>query len=362
MDGEMTASCASLLLVLAPALAQAQPAPTAVDDGYCDNVQGTASATAATLFAPQLFAQFGYIEQLNFSVNTDPNIEPNDLRAIGGVRYSFTNILAGKATKARADADCRRHKAQAAMQAIAQQLKDTSSARAIAARLKVYEAAQVEADKLLATVQADVDARRTTTQEAISTRLRVDDLRSQLAQAQRELAALPSQEPKGVDNLLADYREADSDLETSEARLRTVRAYDVNLRAGADRFLNGSNQGTRYFAVVEVGVNLGALWTGSGNKRSAAGRARYARTVGPLAAAVDPALLRPLLEVQQKRLAQVQALSGDLDRQLASLAQAESMDAKRFRETIWFEAIKAKAELAYLQAHVATLTEMLGGK
>lgn len=346
-------------LVLCPVVAQAQPAE---DDGYCDYVQGTASAAAATLFAPQVFAQFGYIEQQQLATAPDPAVEPNDLRAIGGLRYSFTNIFAAKATIARADADCRRHKAQAGMQAIAQQIKDTSTARAVSARLEVFEGAQAEADKLLATTQSDLDARRITAQEAISTRMRVDGLRGQLAQARRELAALPASETKGVDGLLAAYREADADLERSESKLRKIAAYNVNVRAGADRFLNGTNADTRYFAVLELGINLGALWMGSGNKRSAAGRARYARTIGPFAVAIDLTALRPVLEVQTKRLAQVQALSTDLDRQLAALAGAESTDGKRFRETIWFEAIKAKAELAYLQAHVATLTEMLGGK
>jgi hypothetical protein len=346
-----------VLILIAPAVALGQPAP---DDGYCDYVQGTASATAATLFAPQLFGQFGYIEQLN-QVTNDPNAEPNDLRAIGGLRYSFTNIFAGKATVARADADCRRHKAQVAMQAITQQIKDTSSARAIAARLAVYEQAQGDADKMLATIKADVDARRLTTQEAISTQLRVDEIRAQIAQAKRDLAALPSSDTKGVDQLLADYREADAAMEKAEGKLRSIKAYDVNVRAGVDRFLNGDIEDkTRYFAVLEVGVNLGALWTGSGNRRSATGRDRYARTVGPMQIIADPAVLRPLLEVQQKRLVQVQALSSDLDKQLAALNGAESSDAKRFRETIWFEAIKARAELAYLQAHVATLNEMLG--
>ena len=352
----MTLLRTTLLVLLTPAIATAQPA----DDGYCDFAEGTASATAATLVAPQLFGQFGYIEQLNNTLNTNTDVQPNNLRAIGGLRYSFTNIFQGRATVARAEADCRRHKAQVAMQAIAQQLKDTSATRAIAARLAVYEQAQGEADKLLATVQADVDARRMTTQEAISTRLRVDDLRAQVAQARRELAALPSADTKGVDDLLTQYREADAAMEKADAKLRTFKAYDVNVRAGVDRSLDGDLEDkTRYFAVVELGVNLGALWTGSGNKRSSAGRARYAQTVGALTAIVDPTVLKAMLEVQQKRLTQIQALSGDLDKQLAALSTAESVDAKRFRETIWFEAVKAKAELAYLQAHVATLHELL---
>jgi hypothetical protein len=341
----------ALLLTLSPTVALAQPA----DDGYCDYVEGTASATAATLVAPQLVAQIGYIQQPEFAVAPDPNIEPNDLRAIGSVRYSFTNLMAASATKARAAADCRRHKAQLAMQAIAMQIRDTTTARAIAARLAVYDSAAGEADKMLATTQADLDARRITMQEAISTRLRVEDLRSQQAAARRELASLPSADTKGLEGILGDYRSADADLEKAEGKLRSIRAYDFGVRAGADRFLNGDNAQTRYFALVELGFNFGALFTGSGNRRSAQGRARYAQTVGPLAVTATADQLRAMIDVQQKRLVQVSALSKELDKQLGLLGQAESLDAKKLRETVWFEAVKAKAELAYLQAHIEAM-------
>lgn len=343
------------LLAVAPTAALAQP----TDDGYCDYVKGTAAAAAATLAAPQLVAQFGYIQQPEFAVAPDPNVEPNDLRAIASLRYSFTNLLAASATTARADADCRRHRAQLAMQAIASQIRDTTTARAIAARLAVFEAARAQADKLLADSRADLDARRITTQEAVSTRLRVEDLRSQVAQARRELAALPDANTQGLDGLLGDYRAADADLERSEGKLRTVRAYDIGVRAGGDRFLNGTNAQTRYFALVEVGINFGALWVGSGNKRARAGRARYAQTVNPLTPNTNIDGLRAMIDVQTKRSAEVGALVADLDRQLQALATADSADAKRFRETVWFEAIKARAELAYLEAHIQAMQAVI---
>lgn len=344
-----------LVLLCMPTLAFAQP----TDDGYCDYVEGTASATAATLSAPQLVAQVGYIQQPEFAIAPDPNVEPNDLRAIGSLRYSFTNLWSASATKARAAADCRRHRAQLAMQAIATQIRDTTTARAIAARLAIYDGAMAEADKLLAASQADVEARRITMQEAISTRLRVEDLRSQQAQARRELAALPSPDRTGLEGVLADYRAADADLERAEGKLRTLRGYDFGVRAGADRFINGDNAQTRYFALVEVGFNFGALFTGRGNRRSAAGRARYAQTIGPLAVTATADQLRAMIDVQQKRAVQVSALVQELDRQLRLLGQGSSVDASKLRETVWFEAVKAKAELAYLQAHVEAMQAVM---
>ena len=69
--------CATLVtvLALAPATALAEP----VDDGYCDFVEGSASATAAPLLGPEVFGQFGYIEQPSFAVNPT---DSDNLRAI----------------------------------------------------------------------------------------------------------------------------------------------------------------------------------------------------------------------------------------------------------------------------------------
>jgi hypothetical protein len=75
-----------------------------------------------------------------------------------------------------------------------------------------------------------------------------------------------------------------------------------------------------------------------------------------------PDQIRAVLDVDNKRLQQVTALVADLDQQLQALTQIGGDDSKRFRQTIWFDAIKAKAELAYLQAHVAALNQLLGGK
>ncbi len=353
----MNASTTTVLLLLlsSPNVALAQPS----DDGYCDQVAGTASAAAATLFAPQLFGQFGYIEDPAVSSVLSEKPTPNNVRVIAGIRYSFTNIFVGKATKSRAEADCRRHQAQTQLQALAQQMRDTTAARAIAARLQVFDGAQAQADRLLAESQADLDSRRIAAQEAMATRLRVEDLRTQASQARRELAALPSPDLKGVETLVANYRAADADLERSEGALRSLAAYDVNIRTGVDRFAGGTDSTTRYFAVLEVGINLGALTIGRANRRSAAGRSRFARSTDLLGVVTNPDQLRAMIEIDTKRSTQVTALVADLDRQLAALAGADGGDGKRFRETVWFESIKAKAELAYLDAHIVALREGL---
>ena len=335
---------------LLPAVAHAQSASD--DDGYCDYIEGVASATAAPLAGPQLFGQFGYIEQPAFAVV--PSADESNLRAIVGVRYSLSNVYAARATTAKGDADCRRHRALL-------EVRGASMARALAARVQVLDEAQREADRIANEANADLEARRTTAQDATATRLRVEELRALSADARRQLATLPAPDDHPLTSALASFQTADADMEAADGKLRAVAAYDVNVRFGVDQFLQGANQGAEYFAVLEVGVNLGALWLGHGNSRAAAGRARYARSGhDPLGAESTVAQMRELIDVEGKRAEQTQALVADLDRQLASLAKIPGDDSRRYRETVWFDWIKAKADLAYLEAHVAALHEIVG--
>jgi hypothetical protein len=334
-----------------PATARAQPA---ADDGYCDYVEGAATATAAPLYGPQLFGQFGYLEQPAFAV--EPAADSSNLRAIAGVRWSATSAYAGSQTAAKAGADCRRHRALL-------DVRGASLARALAARVHVLDDAQQEADRIGAEAIADLEGRRATAQDATATRLRVEELRSLALDARRQLATLPAPEEHSLTGVMATFHAADTDLEAADGKLRTAQAYQLDVRFGVDQFLEGPNTATEGFAVVEVGVNLGALWLGHGNARAAAGRAKYARSGhDPLGADATVEQMRALIDVEGKRAEQTSALVGDLDRQLAALGKLGGDDARRYRETVWFDWIKAKADLAFLQAHVAALREVVGSE
>ncbi len=370
MNTRITIATLALLPATAlaqPAAAPGQPGPAPAapagsaqgtagalaDDGYCDYVEGTAAATAAPLAAPQLFGQVGYIEQPSFAVT--PGTDTSNLRVIGGVRYSLSNLFAASATKSRAKADCKRHRALQGVQSV----RITTTGPALHARMRVYDEAQAEAERILTQATTDLQERRITAPEATSTRLRVEEMRSAAADVRRQLAALPPSEERPLASIFTAFREAESDMEKSEATLRTVSAYDVSLRFGVDRFIEGNTE-TRYFGVVSVGVNLGALWMGSANSRAASGRKRYATTAEDryrVDVAIDE--IRATLDVETKRAAQVQALVTDLTQQVQALANIAGEDSKRFRETLWFELVKAKAELAYLQTHVQTMQQML---
>lgn len=152
-------------------------------------------------------------------------------------------------------------------------------------------------------------------------------------------------------------------MEQYEGKLRRADAFDVSVRVGLDSFLDRSDANpSPYFAVIAVGVNLGVLFQGGANERAAAGRRRLVRSGrDPLAADATAERLRATVETEAKREAETAALEADLQRQLDALGKLGGEESKRYRQTVWFEWIKIRAEHAYLTAHLRALREVLGG-
>lgn len=333
------------------ALADGDPPPTT--DGYCDYVQGVASARSALLFAPTVFGQFGLIEQAAGAAN--PDVQSGGLRLITGVRVSLDGIYKGLTTRDQARADCRRHKALEAV-------RGETAYQALDARARVLDEALAETDKILATTKDDLDARRTTAQEATATRLRVEELRQLATQTHRDLSLLPPPTSE-LGGAIKTFQRADDEVEQYEGKLRRADAFDVSVRVGLDSFLDRSDANpSPYFAVIAVGVNLGVLFQGGANERAAAGRRRLVRSGrDPLAADATAERLRATVETEAKREAETAALEADLQRQLDALGKLGGEESKRYRQTVWFEWIKIRAEHAYLTAHLRALREVLGG-
>ena len=336
------------------ASADGKPDAAPTNDGYCDYVQGVASAQSALLFAPTVFGQFGLIEQAAGAAN--PDLQSGGLRLITGVRVSFDGIYKGLATRDRAKADCRRHKALEAV-------RGETAYQALDARAKVLDDALAETDKILSSTKDDLDARRTTAQEATATRLRVEELRQMATQTHRDMSLLPPPS-SALGGAIKTFQDADSDVESYDGKLRRADAFDVSVRVGLDSFLDRTDANpSPYFAVVAVGINLGAVFQGSANDRAAVGRRRLVRSGrDPLAADASAERLRVMVETEAKREQETAALEGDLQRQLDALNKLGGEESKRYRQTVWFEWIKIRAERAYLSAHLKAVREVLGAE
>jgi len=346
----LTAPLALALVTAAasPARADATAPPARADDGYCDYIRGVADAESALAFSPELFGQFGRIEQASSSAVTT---EPGSLRFIGGLRYRLTGIYEGAALRGRASADCRRHEAF-------EHVRSATVYRALEARAKVLEDALPEADKLLAQSAADLESHRATSQDATALRIRVDDLRRAAMETREAMRALPAPGGGNPTGALSAFHRADDEVERRDAQLRRARAIDLSVRVGVDRYLDAaSDTGSPFFAVVSLGVNLGLLGQGSGNDRAAAGRRRLVRSGrDPISADATTALI----EATARRAQDTAALEADLSRQLDALGRVGGDDSKRYRQVVWFDLIKARAERAYHEAHLSALKQVLG--
>lgn len=320
------------------------------DDGYCDFVEGVASANAAIQFSPELIGAIGYVEQPLTS--TVPDTVEKGGRVTAGLRWKISGIAEGIAIRKRASADCKRHRAF-------DQVRGETASRAIAARIAVLDTALVEAERILKSDEADFAARRTTAQEATATRVRVEELRTLAAEDKRTLATLPEPTGKPLAGALTAYRAADADMERYEAKLRRSQAIDVSVRAGIDEFFT-QETATPFFAVFQVNVNLGILFQGNANDRAAAGRKRMVESGRGLGVEGTVDQLRATIDIESKRAHETKALVTELERQLEALNKIGGEESKRYRQTVWFEWVKAKAQLAYLTAHVESIQEVIG--
>lgn len=338
-------------LVTGPAVADDAPTAAPANDGYCDFVEGAAAATSATQLSPEVFGQIGYIEQATSSVN--PDAVSSGGRVIAGVRWSVSNIFVGLATRDRAVADCSRHRAL-------ELVRGETLFHALEAKVRVLDEALAETDKIVAETDADLQARRTTAQEATATKLRVEELRGLAVETHRQMSALPAYGGQ-LGGALKSFQRADAEVEHQEGKLRFLSAFDVSIRFGIDEFFDRTTNPSPYFAVLAVGVNLGALWLGGGNERAATGRKRYtASGHDPLAVDATAERLQAVAAVEAKRAAETAALEGDLQRQLDTLAKVGGEDSRRYRQTVWFDLVKVKAEHVYLVAHLESIKAVLG--
>ncbi|MBA3397752.1 MAG: hypothetical protein H0T89_34330 [Deltaproteobacteria bacterium] len=321
------------------------------DDGYCDYVEGVASSQSAVLFAPELFAQLGYIEQSTLSAMPDPMVDTDGTRFVGGVRWRLSGIREATLTRGRAAADCTRHRAF-------ERVRGDTLRAALEARAKVLDDAMLQAEKILAATNADFEARRATAQETTATRLRVEDLRRLSGETRAALRSLPAADAAPLSGALAEYQRADAEVEEKEAALRRWGAIDVSVRFGVDQYVsNDSVERSPFFGLVSVGVNLGILFQGSGNSRAADGRARL------LKSGRDPMSLEAtssLVEAAARRAQETATLEADLKRQIDALDRVGGDDSRRYRLIVWFDWIKVRAEHAFHEAHAAALRQVVG--
>ena len=336
-----------VIVILGAGRAHAEP----VRDSYCEHEEAVADSTSAILMGPELFGSFGYIEAADTATTISTS---NDARFIGGVRFKINGIYQGLLTRDHAKVACRRHQA-------IDQVVGASQHKALEARAKVLEDALPEAQKYLREATSDLDARRANAQDVTATRLRVEELRQLDQDTRHALDALPA-ESGPLAGALQRYYDADAELERNEGKLRAAQGWDLSVRVGINEFLTRDTP-QPLFAAVSATFNIGWFFEGGDNSRASSSRAalvREAHSDDMVGATLVQ--LREVLATEEKREEETAALVGDLERQLKELRDLGGDTTRRYRETVWFEWVKANADHEYLATHVASLKEVLGAQ
>ncbi len=358
-----------LPLLLAPAVAggaeaAAEAVAPAPADGYCAWVRGTADAEAALLFAPEVFSEGGFTTG-GIATGAAPVDRPRPRLTIGA-RYDAIDVWQGVTIRSRAEALCRREIAKEAIEAMLVDGAASAGRTALERRAQTLEQLLPDADRLLAELDRAVRDELATVDELAAARIRADALRALLRDTRAELArATVAAPPPGrpIPGLLAAFRDADGAVEEEEESLRNAQAFELSVRAGYDR-LFGVDQELPVFALVSVGFDFGRFFQGSANERAAVGRQRLVEEdLGGAGRKLHQLgeELAGVVEAERKRLGEVKALRGDLEAQLEAVKALPTAQVRRFRDTLWFDVARLRAEEAYLESHVAELGKLLGG-
>jgi hypothetical protein len=357
---------AFMLVVLATTAAHAADGYSDAGEAYCTFAESVAKSESALLFSPQFFFDYGVVNGNDVTTGSGGiTSAPPTQRLTFGARYSLVaGLMRGVVNRQRASADCERYRAESGLSRFLVENREQVSPAALDARLAILRAALPRAQEVLRTLRASVDRARATVEELEATQVRVDDLEASLQQAETLRAVLPARSTlPSPEELLRRHRAADEEVGKYEARLRLTEAFDVSLRGGYDQFFGLRDQ-LPLFGVISLTFNPAIIYMPFAESDAAKARARVLRSENDSVeqkAELLSSRLRALLAGERKRSAEVRVLLADVESRIHSIEAIENDKLRRFRESMWFDWVKLKAEQEFLRVHVAELQTTLGG-
>lgn len=337
-----------------------------VEQAYCDYAESVAKSESAPLLSPQFFLDYGIVNGNDVTTGGGGiTSAPPTERLTFGLRYSLVaGLVRGVVDRQRAAADCERYRASSGLSRFLVENREQVSPAALDAKLAILRAALPRAQEVLRNLRASVERAHATVEELEATQVRVDDLEASVTQAETLRAGLPSRSTlPAPEELLRRHRDADAEVGKYEARLRLTEAFDIQVRGGYDRFF-GLRDDLPLFGVVSLTINPAAVYMPFAESDAARAKAHVVRLEND---AVEQkvellsARLRALYASECRRLGEVRVLLADVEGRIHAIEAIESDKLRRFRESMWFDWVKLKAEQEFLRVHVAELQTTLGG-
>jgi hypothetical protein len=354
-----------------PAELEVTASPSEEDvTGYCSYVQGISEAERVLLVSPQFIGFFGIVNSSNSIIASEAfpqtawSYIPNYELILGG-QYRFGRLFESFDNKAVADADCKRYRFVSDLHAIVQAYQDpANTAPALRARIAVLTEAMPHAEAILKSLRDDVRQDLATVDELNATELRVDSLRADLLQTSETLdqqAERATPPRMSAEELLAKRDAAEQELARREVTDWQAKAWDVVARVGYDR-IYGVRDTNPIFGSVAVEFNFGFFFEGGASRQAAAGRRAWADAqMEGLDQRVRLTLIRARAQLagDTKRYEQTHTLLADLEGQMTQVKALSGEKVRRYRDYLWFDLTKARADDAFFGANVRELRSWL---
>jgi hypothetical protein len=357
----------SAMIVVALTATAARAAEDDAGDAYCAFAESVSKSESALLFSPQFFLDYGVVNGNDVTTGAGGvTSAPPTERLTFGARYSLVaGLVRGVVNRQRASADCDRHRAESGLARFLVENREQVSPSALDAKLTILRAAMPRAQEVLRTLRGNVERSHATVEELEATQVRVDDLEASLQVAETLRAGLPTRTTlPSPEELLRRHRAADEEMGKYEARLRLTEAFDIQLRGGYDRFF-GLRDDLPLFGVISLTINPAVIYMPFAESDAAKARARVVRLENDAVEQKAELLalrLRALLAGERRRLGEVRVLLADVEGRIHAIESIESDKLRRFREAMWFDWVKLKAEQEFLKVHVGELQTSMSGE
>ncbi len=356
------ATLACLLSASGSALAEHPDHAAAATEAHCRWVRGEADSQAALLWSPQVFAGGGMVSAADVTNGNSGKVEP---RVVAGLQVSVSSMVRAAQTQALADSECERYHVFDKVLAFTFAHAGGRSEPALKAKLAVLEGSLPRAEEMLRDARQAMADARINVEELHATTSRVDALHAEIARARGELRAVQGvmkAPDESLNDLVAKRDVVERNAEAKAAALRQSMAWDVQVRGGYDQVF-GLHTPVPAFGMVTLTFSPGYFWQKAPDERAIQARADAARTGledATLRAQDTARELRETLRSEKDRLVDVGALLGELEQRHEKLAKTEGDRARAAADILWLWLVTLRAERAYLEAHVADLTKIVG--
>jgi len=348
------------------AMAETDEAPQPGVASYCDYALGASASSTSQQLYPRLFVSGGILtgaESFDVTGSAGSGSETR-WRLQAGLSYGLADLTEGLALRDRARAECALYRQQSELFAFLARYDEPDSVPGALAKIEVLQAALPTAERILNEMRTLQLRQQATVEEVNATSLRVNALRSELGSSRARVAASTRKHqvsPRHVVELMQSYRAAAEQVALNESRVRLSRRYDLFLRAGYDR-LFGVRDGIPLAATLIFTFSPGSLAQPKAEAQTQRGHDGWATTgVEGIhdRVAILLSRLRSTMEVQSQRATETSVLLADLEARYKAVEGVPGDSVRTYRDYLWFDLIRLRAEDAYLRAQLHELGSLL---